>query len=147
MARTDNLRRARAFRRGWSRRHQALGLDRRVFLRPEGKRATLTTAMAGTNNDLLISAFYRGAEGNSIRVRVVVAGVSTVQSVAVSGLDITFNSATNGASAATSTGAQMLAALNADPAASKLIFAQLAAGNDGTGVVAAFAFTNLTGGQ
>ena len=102
--------------------------------------------MTGTNNDLLISAYYYGAEGNSIRVRVVVAGASTPQSVAVSGNDITFNSATNGSSVATSTGSQMMAALNADPVAGKMQFSQLAAGNDGTGVVAAFAFTNLTGG-
>lgn len=102
--------------------------------------------MTGTNNDLLVSALYHGAAGNSIRLRVVVSGASTPASVAVSGNDITFNSATNGSSVATSTGSQMMAALNADANASKLIFAQLAAGNDGTGVVAAFAYTNLTGG-
>lgn len=133
--------------RGWNKRHQALGLSRRVFLRPEGQRATLTTALAGTNNDVLISAWYRGTAGNSIRFRIVVAGVSTAASVAVSGNDITFNSATNGASAATSTAAQMIAAVNADPTAGKMVFLQNAAGNDGTGVIAALAFTNLTGGQ
>lgn len=105
--------------------------------------------MTGTNNDLLITAWYNGVAGNSIRIRVVVAGVSTAQSVVVSGNDITFNSATNGASAATSTGTAMMTALNADPTIvnNKMIFAQLAAGNDGTGVVAAFGFTNLAGGQ
>lgn len=122
-------------------------MARRVFLRPTGVRATLTTAMTGTNNDALVSALYAGTDGNSIRFRVVVSGVSTAQSVAVSGNDITFNSATNGSSAATSTLDQMIAAVNADASAAKLVFLQRAAGNDGTGVVAALGFTNLTGGQ
>lgn len=132
--------------RGWNRRHRALGLARRVFLRPAGARATLTTAMTGTNNDVLVSALYHGSAGNSIRIRVVVAGASTPASVVVSGNDITFNSATNGSSVATSTGAAFRDAVNANADAAKLVFLQNAAGNDGTGVVAAFGFTNLTGG-
>jgi hypothetical protein len=138
--------RRRAIAQGWHARHRFLGLHRRVFLKAQAVRATLTTAMTGTNNDVLVSALYHGTAGNSIRFRVVVAGASTPASVAVSGNDITFNSATNGSSAATSTGAQMVAAVNADANAAKLVFLQNAAGNDGTGVVAAFAFTNLTGG-
>lgn len=140
----------RAAARGFNKRHRALGLGGvggRVYLRPEGKRATLTPALTGTNNDPLISALYAGSAGNSIRFRIVVSGVSTPASVSVSGNDITFNSATNGSSAATSTLDQMIAAVNADASAAKLVFLQRAAGNDGTGVVAALAFTNLTGGQ
>jgi hypothetical protein len=138
--------RRRAIAQGWSKRHMRYGLHRRTFLKPVGVRATLTTALAGTNNDALISALYHGAAGNSIRFRIVVAGASTPASVAVSGNDITFNSATSGASAATSTLDQMIAAVNADPTAANLVFLQRAAGNDGTGVIAALAFTNLTGG-
>jgi hypothetical protein len=121
-------------------------MRRRVFLRPAAARAALTTALTGTNNDVIVTALYPGVEGSSIRFRIVVAGVSTAASVAVSGLDITFNSATSAGSVATSTGAQMIAAVNADPAAAKLVFLQNAAANDGTGVIAALAFTNLTGG-
>lgn len=142
----------RAAARGFNKRHRALGLGAqplggRFYIRAEGKRATLTTAMTGTNNDALVSALYHGTAGNSIRFRVVVAGASTVASVAVSGTDITFNSATTSGSVASSTLDQMIAAVNADAAAAKLVFLQRAAGNDGTGVVAAFAYTNLTGGQ
>ena len=142
----------RASARGFNKRHRALGLGggggrARVYIRAEGKRATLTTALAGTNNDALISALYAGTAGNSIRFRIVVAGASTPASVTVSGTDITFNSATNGSSAATSTLDQMIAAVNADTQAAKQVFLQRAAGNDGTGVIAALGFTNLTGGQ
>lgn len=135
-----------AIRRGWNARHRFLGLSNRVFLRAAGVRASLTTALAGTNNDVIVSALYHGTEGNSIRFRIVVAGVSTAASVVVSAKDITFNSATNGSSAATSTAAAMIAAVNANADAAKLVFLQNAAGNDGTGVIAALAFTSLTGG-
>ncbi len=108
--------------------------------------ASLTTAHAGTNNDLVHTARVRGADGNNIRVRYVVAGASTPLSVAVSGNDITVNVATNGSSAATSTSAQVLAAMNADMATQRLVTTSHAAGNDGTGVVAALGYTNLTGG-
>jgi hypothetical protein len=111
-------------------------------------RASLTTSMAGANNDIVYRASVdkRGTVGNAIRVAHVVAGVSTPLSVAVSGNDVTVNVATNGSSAATSTAAQVIAAIVASAPASALITAENAAGNDGTGVVAAFALTNLTGG-
>lgn len=131
---------------GWSKRHIALGLGRRPFLRPAGVRASLTTALAGTNNDLVWRALHAGAAGNNIRIRYVVAGVSTPLSVSVSGNDITVNVATNGASAATSTAAQVRAAVEGHATAGKMVFAQNAGADDGTGVVAALAFTNLAGG-
>lgn len=109
-------------------------------------RALLTTALAGTNNDVTLTAVTPGSAGNSIRFRIVVAGASTAASVAVSGNDVTFNSATNGSSAATSTAAQMLTALGADTATSRLLTGVNAVGNDGTGVIAALAYTNLAGG-
>lgn len=116
------------------------------FLHKEVK-ATLTTAMSGTNNDITFTAKPgKGATGNSIRVRVVVSGASTPLSVSVSSLDITINSATNGSSVATTTAAQAIAAVLASAPAAALVDAALAAGNDGTGVVAAFAYTNLAGG-
>lgn len=107
-------------------------------------KASLTTALAGTNNDLLFTAFKGGADGNNIRVRYVVAGASTPLTVTNSGNDITVNVATNGSSAATSTSAQVRDAVN--QAVHGLVKAENATGNDGTGVVAALAFTNLTGG-
>lgn len=118
----------------------------RQFTRPAGVRASLTTALAGTNNDFTFVANYAGTAGNSLRVRIVVAGASTPLSVSISGNDVTINSATNGSSVATSTARQVIDAVNADKQITKLLTVSAAAGNDGTGVIAALAFTNLTGG-
>lgn len=118
----------------------------RVFLSVGiGNRASLTTALAGANNDVALYARTPGTGGNSIRFRIVVAGVSTAASVVVAGNDITFNSATSAGSAAISTANEMLTMLRNDVNVRPLIHAQLAPGNDGTGVVAALAFTNLSG--
>lgn len=147
MAEPARLRILRARARGFNARHIATGVAfRRHFLRPEGKRATLSVNPAGADNGILYSALYHGSAGNSLRVRHVVAGASTPLSVSVSGNDITVNVATNGSSVATSTAAQVIAAVNAHADASKLIFAQSNEGT-GAGVVAAQAFANLTGGQ
>lgn len=109
-------------------------------------KATHTTALSGSNNDLVFTALHAGPGGNSIRIRYVVAGNNTPLTVVVEGLDITVNVATNGAGAATSTATQVKTALDANPDVKKLITTALAASNDGTGVVAAFSFTNLAAG-
>lgn len=108
--------------------------------------ASLTTALAGANNDLVWTANTGGTAGNSIRIRYVVSGTNTPLSVSVSGNDITVNVATDGAGAATSTATAVKNAVAASSAAGQLVTGTNAAGNDGTGVVAALAFTNLTGG-
>lgn len=131
--------------RGLSRRHIG-AWRRRAFMRPAGSRAVLTTAMTGTNNDITFRANYPGTAGNSLRVAIVVAGVSTPLSVTKSGNDITINSATSGASAATSTARQVIDAVNGNKNASAVLSAENAPGNDGTGVVTALAFTNLATG-
>lgn len=139
----------RALAAGFSRYHIAKGFSgrrRRLRAADVGARATLTTALTGTNNDFLFKARYDGTQGNAIRVRIVVAGVSTPLSITVSAKDITINSATTAGSAASSTAAQVIALFNTTPAACALAYAELAPGNDGTGVVAALAFTNLAGG-
>lgn len=110
-----------------------------------GNRATLTTALAGANNDLYFFAKAPGTGGNSIRFRIVVAGNNTAQSVVVSGNDITLNAATDGGGVATSTAAQVVDAIRRDQTARTLVHAQLAPLNDGTGAVVALAYTNLTG--
>lgn len=122
------------------------GISGRGFRVTGSRKATLTTAMAGENNDLVFTAKASGATGNDVRVRVVVAGAGTALSVAVAGNDITVNSATNGSSVATTTAAQALAAVLASGPATALVDAALAPGNNGTGVIAAFAYTNLAGG-
>ncbi len=129
--------------RGLSRRHISVWGGRRFL--GIGNRATLATATAGANNDMHLMARTPGTVGNSVRFRVVVAGASTALSVTVSGSDITVNSATSAGSAATSTAKDVVTAVNFSTVASPLVWARLADQNDGTGVVAALAFTNLAG--
>jgi hypothetical protein len=109
-------------------------------------KAVLTTTLAGNNNDITYTAVAGGQGGNNVRVRYVVSGANQPLSVVVEGFDITVNSATDGASAATSTGATVLAALQQRADVTQMVTVAHAAGNDGTGVIAGFAFANLTGG-
>ena len=110
-------------------------------------KATLTTALTGTNNDLKYTAREAGVGGNSITVRYVdPAGNNAALSVTVAGTAITVNLATNGSGTITSTAAQVAAAIAAKQQASVLVDVENAAGNDGTGVVTALAATPLTGG-
>lgn len=128
--------------RGSSKRSLTAGISSLV-----APRASLTTALTGTNNDLVFTASRpTAAEGNAVRVRYVVAGTNTPLSVSRSGGDLTVNVATDGAGAATSTAAQVATAVNASDEARFLVTAANAPGNNGTGVVTALAFTSLTGG-
>lgn len=108
-------------------------------------KATLTTALAGANNDLTFTAKSGGPGGNSIRVQIVVSGTQAL-AIAVQGYDIVITSASS-AGSATSTAAQVLAALQANSDAMRLVDVALAAGNDGSGIVAALALTALAGGS
>jgi hypothetical protein len=110
-----------------------------------GAAASLTTALAGANNDLTFTARVKGASVASVRY--VVAGNNTALSVAVAGQAITVNVATDGGGAATSTADNVRDAINKDAAASAILRAERAAANDGTGVVAALAATPLAGGD
>ncbi len=120
--------------------------DRELML-AESVYATLTTAMAGADNDLTFTAKLRREFGNAIRVAFVNPGGTAARSIVVAGNDITVNLAvTAGAINATETATNIAAAINADPAASQLVSAAVAAGNSGAGVVTAMALTNLAGG-
>lgn len=104
-----------------------------------GTRATLTVG------NIVYTARQGGTDGNSITVTVVdPAGNNAALSIGVAGTDITVNLATDGASAPTSTGAQVLAALQASAAAMALVEVE------GTGtmstVQAAAAQASLAGG-
>jgi hypothetical protein len=85
-----------------------------------------------------------GTAGNSKTCSIVVAGVSTALSVVVTTSAVTINSATNGASAATSTVNQILAALYAD--ATFLANWDARALTDGTGVIGAASSASLASG-
>jgi hypothetical protein len=110
-------------------------------------KAALTTALTGTNNDLVFTARQGGPGGNSIRVEYIVAGNNTLLTVVVRGYDITVNVATSGGGAATSTSALVKAALEANSDATRLVSLAHAASNDGTGIVTALTFTALAGGN
>lgn len=115
---------------------------------PAGAQAALTTALAGLNDDLTYTAIDKGLAGNSITVAYINPGTpNAALSVVTTGSDIVVNLATNGASAITSTAAQVAAAVAADVlGAAKLVTVANAGGNDGTGVVSAMAATPLSGG-
>ena len=112
----------------------------------QGVAASLTTALTGTNNDLVFTARDRGTAGNSTTISYVVSGANTALAVTVTGTAISVAVATNGSSAATSTAAQIAAAVLASPAANGLVLTANAASNDGTGVVVALSATALSGG-
>jgi hypothetical protein len=119
---------------------------RNVFRDTQTVRASLTTALTGTNNDLKFRAWEGGTAGNSISITYTVAGTNTPLSVVRATNAITVNVATNGAGAATSTATQVMTAVNASQA-HVLLYANLATGNDGTGVVTALGTTSLAGGS
>jgi flagellin len=119
---------------------------------------TLTTAIAGNNNDLVFTDARATTQlgsnaslGGSVSIVYAVAGNNTALSVNTStatngNTTITVNLATDGNGAATSTASSVLTAINQDATASSFVSAALAAGNDGTGVTAALASTALAGG-
>lgn len=108
--------------------------------------ATLTTSLTGTNNDLVYTARNGGPGGNDITIQYVVSGANTALSVVVNGRAIVVNSATDGGSAATSTAAQVSAAVAAKPDANLLVSVANASSNDGTGIITSLSATPLAGG-
>ena len=111
------------------------------------KAASLTTALTGTNNDLVFTAKQAGSGGNAITVTYTDPGGATATlGVVVSGRDINVNLG-RAASAINTTGTLLAAAIAADPTANMLVSVANAAGNDGTGLVTALSKTNLAGGS
>ena len=107
--------------------------------------ASLTTALTGTNNDLVFTAKTKGANGNAITIAYVNPGADGVIAVAVAGTAITVTLA-YATGAITSTAANVAAAIAANTAANALVSTANAAANDGTGLVTALTATPLTGG-
>lgn len=109
--------------------------------------ATLSTNLSGTHNDLTFTAAQTGDGGNDLSVEYLDPAANNASlSIATHGNEITVYLATGAGGAITSTGATVLAAINADADASALLTAALKTGNDGTGIVTAMADTNLSGG-
>jgi hypothetical protein len=83
--------------------------------------------------------------GNQVTMQFVNPGApSSPLSVSVTGLTITVSLATDGAGALTSTAAQVVAALNASPDASSILWAATYRGNAGAGIVQPSAVVHLS---
>lgn len=107
--------------------------------------ATLTTALAGTNNDLVFTAKIKGTYGNGITISYVNPGVETAtESVTVVGKAITVT--LRSVSSVLSTAAQVETAIEANAAAAALVTVANAGGNNGSGAVIALAATPLASG-
>lgn len=107
--------------------------------------AALTTALTGSNNDLVFTAKVKGVAGNSITVTYVDPGEETAaESVEVTGTDIVVT--LRSVSSVLSTAAQVKAAIDGNTDAAALVTVANAAANDGTGVVTAMAEAALQGG-
>jgi len=110
-------------------------------------KATLSTDLAGDNNDLKFTAKLKGHFGNTIKVAYVDPDAANAQlAVTVSGTTITVSLATAANKAITSTAANVKAAIEAVPAAAALVTVANVASNSGEGVVAAMAATALANG-
>jgi len=105
----------------------------------------LTTALTGTNNDLVFTAKLQGSQGLAVSVAYVNPGTANQPlGITVTKNAISISLATDGTSTITTTAAQISALIAATPAARGLVTVANAAGNDGTGLVTALAATNLT---
>lgn len=110
-------------------------------------KATLTTALTGTNNDLVFTAKRGGTWGNSIQVEYIdPGGVTATLSVVVSGFLITVNLG-RAASAINTTASALATAVAASIDALALVGVANASSNDGTGLVTALTATALSGGS
>jgi hypothetical protein len=124
---------------------------RRTRVRPEvgtpvnAVAATLSTNLAGANNDLVFTAQVAGVAGNSISIAYVDPGVETAsETVAVSGRSITVT--LRSVSSVLSTATQVKAAIEANASAVALVSVANKAANDGTGSVIAMAAAVLASG-
>ena len=130
---------------------EAIAIGDRVAANTAGKGikalATLETALAGSDNDIVWTSQLKGKDGDRITIEYVdPGGASAALSVDVQGYGIKINLATGTDSAITSTADLIKAAVAANPAAAALVVGTDADGNDGSGVVIALVETKLSGG-
>jgi hypothetical protein len=108
--------------------------------------ASLTTVLAGANNDLVFTAKTPGTAGNSITIAYVdPGGVTATLGVVVAGSAITVNLG-RAASAINTTATALKAAIDADPTASTMVSVANSGADNGSGLVTAMSQTPLTGG-
>lgn len=107
--------------------------------------ATLTTNLTGNHNDLFYSSVLENGTANITVKYTDPYSNNRPLIVSVSEQDINVLLATNSSGAITSTSAQVMAAIQANQAASALVTVANAPGNNGSGIVTAMARTSLSG--
>jgi hypothetical protein len=110
------------------------------------RRPAMRTMGTTSANAVVVRSNADGHEGgNDISIEVVNPGTASQPlTVAVAGDDITVVQSTNAAGAPTGTAAQIIAAINSDPAASASIYAHTYRGNAGSAVTPATERENLS---
>jgi hypothetical protein len=110
------------------------------------RRQAMRTLGATTTTAVGVRSRADGHDGgNDISIAVVNPGAANQPlTIEVDGNDITVRQSTSGTGALNGTAAQIVAALNADPAASALIYAHTLRGNAGNGVTPAVGRANLS---
>lgn len=109
--------------------------------------ATLTTALAGNNNDLVFTSVAKNETANGITIKYTDPyNHNQSLNISVSGQDINISLATDAGGAITTTAAQIKTAIEGNTAAHALVTVANASGSDGSGIVTAMAKTNLAGG-
>jgi hypothetical protein len=104
--------------------------------------ASLTTALSGSNNDLVYTAQTAGSAGNGISITYVLNNsITTNPTISASTTSVVVLFTSPHPSAAT-----VQAAILANPIASAIVNVYNASGNDGTGAIDAYSSTHLTGG-
>lgn len=112
-----------------------------------GVSASLTTAMAGSENDVTLTAIKAGTAGNSYTLTLTDPSANNAElTVTFDGTDIEASLATNESGTITTTANELVAALNLAPLSEGHYRAALAAANDGSGVVTALGQTSFSGG-
>lgn len=113
----------------------------------DGVKATLSTALAGDNNDLDFTAVAAGVEGNDIEIEYEdPAAADAVLAVTVTGTLIKVSLATDGDELITTTASEIITAIEADAEAAALVTVALKGADTGAGVVTALASTALATG-
>ncbi len=107
----------------------------------------LVQTVAVSDSDLVWTAKASGAGGNAISIHYANPGSpSQALSISFVGAAITINLATNSSSVVTTTGNQIIKAIQADPVANALVSVARVPGSTGDGIVGTLTATSLSGG-
>jgi hypothetical protein len=114
-------------------------------------KAKLQTDFETTNADLIIEAVENGLVGNDISIAFINPAMvsNTIDVAVIDNKDIVVALTTDGNGTVASTASAVIAAINSDTVASKIVNARLfvSTGNTGAGIVGTFARTFLSGGK